>query len=136
MKRVAFKIKCVTGLVEHARCLRGHTKIESKSLLPSATLVAERLCFHRCVSVHGRGGGGVHPMSRHPPGKAPSRQTAPAGKHQTPPPADGYCSGRYASHWNAFLFKNWFAKLKVKETSHGYIFLYLLLHKYLPKSVQ
>ena len=21
-----------------------------------------------------------------------------------PPPADGYCSGRYASYWNAFLF--------------------------------
>ena len=22
-----------------------------------------------------------------------------------PPPADGYCCGRYASYWNAFLFK-------------------------------
>ena len=29
----------------------------------------------------------------HPPG----RQTVP------PPPHDGYCSGRYASYWNAFL---------------------------------
>ena len=27
--------------------------------------------------------------------------TAPLG--QTPPPADGYCCGRYASYWNAFL---------------------------------
>ena len=26
----------------------------------------------------------------------------PLGRH---PPADGYCSGRYASYWNAFLFK-------------------------------
>ena len=71
------------------------------------------------------------PLGRHPLGRQPRQaNTTP------PPPADGYCSGRYASHWNAFLFKNWFAKLKVKITSHGYIFLYLLLHKYLPKSVQ
>ena len=32
----------------------------------------------------------------------------PLGAHptqeQTPPPADGYCCGRYASYWNAFLF--------------------------------
>ena len=28
-------------------------------------------------------------------------------RSQTPlPPADGYCSGRYASYWNAFLFTN------------------------------
>ena len=34
---------------------------------------------------------------RHPPGRhTPGRQT-----HT--PPADGYCSGRYASYWNAFL---------------------------------
>ena len=36
-----------------------------------------------------------------PPGKPP-RQT-PLGRH---PPADGYCSARYASYWNAFLFCN------------------------------
>ena len=24
-----------------------------------------------------------------------------------PPPPDGYCCGRYASYWNAFLFRRW-----------------------------
>ena len=53
-------------------------------------VVAERLCFHRrvCHSVHGAGG--VYPSMHW-------------GRH--PPPPDGHCSGRYASYWNAFLFK-------------------------------
>ena len=34
--------------------------------------------------------GGRHPL---PPGQTPPR------------PADGYCSGRYASYWNAFLLQ-------------------------------
>ena len=38
---------------------------------------------------------------RHPPGRQPRADT-PLGRH--PPPADGYCSGRYASYWNAFLW--------------------------------
>ena len=29
---------------------------------------------------------------------------APGGPGEDPPP-DGYCCGRYASYWNAFLFK-------------------------------
>ena len=45
--------------------------------LPSATVVAERLCFHRCLSVHG---GRCTPPGRHPPPH--SRQTPPG---QTPP---------------------------------------------------
>ena len=32
-----------------------------------------------------------------PPGKTPPRQTP-------PPPVDGYCSRRYASYWDAFLY--------------------------------
>ena len=28
----------------------------------------------------------------------------PPATHAPPPPADGYCCGRYASYWNAFLF--------------------------------
>ena len=28
----------------------------------------------------------------------------PAPRGETPPKADGYCCGRYASYWNAFLF--------------------------------
>ena len=35
--------------------------------LSSVAVVAERLCFHRCLSVHR--GGGVHPPGRHPPGR-------------------------------------------------------------------
>ena len=45
-------------------------------------------------------GGGVHPPGRHPPGRHPSPWA------DTPHPwADGHCSGRYASYWNAFLLK-------------------------------
>ena len=43
------------------------------------------------------------PQSRHPPrpGPPPREQTPARSRH---PPADGYCCGRYASYWNAFLF--------------------------------
>ena len=45
---------------------------------------------------------GRHPQTRgrHPPGQTPAHN--PLGRH---PPADGYCSGRYASYWNTFLFE-------------------------------
>ena len=54
---------------------------------------------------------GRHPtLGRHPPPGRPSlgghpiwADTTSRGKH-LPPPADGNCSGRYASYWNAFLF--------------------------------
>ena len=39
----------------------------------------------------------------------PPGQTSPwadTDQADTPLPADGYCSGRYASYWNAFLFEN------------------------------
>ena len=41
------------------------------------------------------------PRSRHPPDQAPPQSRHPPGPA---PPADGYCCGRYASYWNAFLF--------------------------------
>ena len=72
-------------------------------LLPSATVVAERLCFFRCLSVHGRGDVYI-------PGQTPPRQTSPwayTPQAYTPqadtPPRDGHCIRRYAFHWNAFL---------------------------------
>ena len=57
---------------------------------------------------------GRHPLGRpllatHPThGQTPPGQISPLGQTfswaDTPPPADGYCSRRYASYWNAFLF--------------------------------
>ena len=56
-----------------------------------------RLCFYMCLSVHG----GV---------------PAPVGVCGDPP-GDGYCCGRYASYWNAFLFSLFFPRncMKLKE---------------------
>ena len=49
------------------------------------------------------------PGSRQPPHQHPLEQTPPRTRHppdQAPTlPADGYCCGRYASYWNAFLFQ-------------------------------
>ena len=55
----------------------------SLHFLPSATVVAERLCFYRCLSVHR--GGGVHPLG------IPHWADTPLGRHphpwaDTPPP--------------------------------------------------
>ena len=61
-------------------------------LLPSATIVVERYCFHKHVSRILSTGGDIHsPLGRPPPGRHPP---------------DGHCGGRYASHWNAFLLFN------------------------------
>ena len=88
--------------------------------LPSATVVAGKLCFHWYLSVHrarctppGRQTprsrqtppwqadtpqaytpGADNPLDRHPLGRYPPGET---------PPRDGYCSGRYASYWNTYL---------------------------------
>ena len=48
----------------------------------------ERLCFHRCLSVHR---GKVYTPGKHPPLGRP------------PPRAEGHCSVQYMSYWNAFL---------------------------------
>ena len=48
-----------------------------------ATVVAERLCFHKRLSFCPQGEGYIL-LTRHSP-------------------RDGHCSGRYASYWNAFL---------------------------------
>ena len=80
-----------------------------------------RLCFHRCLSVHRREVSATHthtththtqtPPGRHPPKQTPPGQTPPysvhAGIHTLPCPVHAgirSTSGRYASHWNAFLF--------------------------------
>ena len=82
--------------------------------LPSATEVAERLCFHKCLSFCPRGLGGVHPPPRQTrpplwvdtprPGRPPQPGRHPLARQTLPPPwADCHCSGRYASYWNALL---------------------------------
>ena len=43
--------------------------------------------LHLSVSLSASVRAGIHPLGRHPS------------------PADGHCSGRYASYWNAFLFQ-------------------------------
>ena len=59
-----------------------------------------------CHSVH-RGGCLPQCMLGYtPPQEADTPQEAetPPGSRHTPREADGYCCGRYASYWNAFLF--------------------------------
>ena len=67
-----------------------------------------RLCFYTCLSFCSRGsipaslaaGGGACARGVYAPGGLP----APGGCGDPPLEADGYCCGRYASYWNAFLF--------------------------------
>ena len=54
--------------------------------LPSATVVAERLCFHRCLSVYEGAGVGRHPLAGRYPQQAdtpPEMATAADGMHPT-----------------------------------------------------
>ena len=62
----------------------------------------------------GRNPPGQTPLGRHPPWAEPPppRQTDPL-----PSPADGYCSGRSASYWNAFLFTMPFCSLKASNNA-------------------
>ena len=66
------------------------------------------------VQAYSRGGG----VQAHTEGGGVSQHAL----RQTPP-ADGYCCGRYASYWNAFLFSIRFAenciKMKKKWTGVG-----------------
>ena len=43
------------------------------------------------------------PLDRHSPRQIPPRQTH-TPRADSPHPADGYCSGRYVSYWNVFLY--------------------------------
>ena len=82
--------------------------------------VAKVMFLHLSVShsVH-RGGLPQCMLGYHPPGpgnpleQTPRDQAPPRSRH---PPADSYCCGRYASYWNALLFKfsilNYFSHYK------------------------
>ena len=64
----------------------------------------------RLRGLAGRGVSGPTPGGgdcRTTPGGCPSPGPGGVSQHalrQTPPQADGYCCGQYASYWNAFLF--------------------------------
>ena len=82
--------------------------LRARCLLPSATVVAETLCFTGvCLSTEGRctpPGRQTSPWADTPwQADTPLADNPLADKH--PPSRDGYCSGRYASYWNAFLLK-------------------------------
>ena len=79
-----------------------------------------RLCFQRCLFVclstgwgcPGKGPGGcpgpglgVVVSTPRPEGQGVFQH---ALRQTPPPPADGYCCGRYASYWNAFLLLGYF----------------------------
>ena len=91
-------------------------------LLPSATKLQKGDIFTSVCQEFRRQGGvclntcwDTHPLGRNPPGQTPPQADPPADtplQADTPLPADtphpqagdGYCSGRYASYWNVFLF--------------------------------
>ena len=102
-------------------------QLEKKTLLPPANDVFEGYVFTRaCQSFCSQGGGGVDVQvigtpphthknipSSHPPGRYTPlagtfpRQVHPPGRYTLPATVHAgirSTSGRYASHWNAFLF--------------------------------
>ena len=67
------------------------------------------------------------PGTRCPPRQVPPRQVHPLGPgtprqvHPLPTPAHGYCCGRYASYWNAFLLLDIFAIIQADSCLFKYI---------------
>ena len=97
---------CKAHSSPHGVCVRGEGVFLTENPLEGYVFTG--------VSLSTGGGGGRHPpgrhpLGRHPPGRHPPGQTPPG---QTPPRQTPPCpvhagirstSGRYASHWNAFL---------------------------------
>ena len=94
------------------RChYRPQTKLQKGNVF---TPVCQSFC-----SVHGGVSTAVH-AGIYPPGQAPPpRQTphwagTPTPGQMPPTTADGYCCGRYASYWNAFLLNNFNSGLPIQ----------------------
>ena len=95
---------------------QGHFNLKVKPLkilLPSATKFAKVMFLQVCVFPQVGGWYPSMPCNRSPRGAVPAPGVpAPGGRGGgsggggDPPPADGYCCGRYASYWNAFLLMN------------------------------
>ena len=101
-----------------------------ESIITTRKRSLRRLCFYRCLSVHGGGRachmtgghawwwGGMHARGHVCPGGACMSGGAMRGRGGMR--GRGYgrsMSGRYASYWNAFLFFQWFV-----HTDHFRIF--------------
>ena len=81
-----------------------------KTYLPSSTVVAERSCFLQvtlCPQPTPNPPRQTFPPWADPPGRHPPPARADIPEAGTPS-RDGHCSGRYASHWNAFLLYLYF----------------------------
>ena len=65
-----------------------------------------RLCFYTCLSPPPSRADTPPPGSGTPlgPGTNPEQAPPPPPGSRPPGTRDGYCCGRYASYWNAFLF--------------------------------
>ena len=105
-----------------------HVQCSSVGDLGCITTVRKRSCrkvmfLYLSVSHSVHGGGASDSVYAGIP--LPGRHTIPLDRHSPwadapgrhPPLADGYCSGWYASYWNAFLFYEIFFKRKKKEIS-------------------
>ena len=76
-------LECIDNVLSHF--YRPQTELRKGNVFTSASYSVHRAGVS--ASVHA----GIHtPQQTPPPGR--------------PPAADGHCSGRYASYWNAFLF--------------------------------
>ena len=120
-------------------CANPKSWVVGQPIITARKRSLQRLCFYTCLSfcsrwgsLPGRGGspcqgvfllGGLQahtwevsgPTPGGSPGRHPGEGVSQDALRQTPPPADGYCCGRYASYWNAFLFGKIFRKLHKME---------------------
>ena len=120
-----------SGSCASSPCVYGACRVSHQVFITARKRSLRRLCFHRCLSVHGGVGlphcmlGYTHPLGRPPPPPGqispcadtpPPGQTPPFGRPpfgQTPPrQTRPSCTvhagirstgGQYASHWNTLL---------------------------------
>ena len=80
--------------------------------------------YPACLATGLRGGGGSAPKGCLVlEGSAPRGDWCPSMHWGRPPPGrDGYYCGRYASHWNAFLFNNRISEHRYQRLSLRYCF--------------
>ena len=134
LKRLQFRVHSHLQFYWVNFSVHANAKNGYKPIITSGKWSLQRLCFHRCLSVHGGGQFaplhvGIHtPRADTPPGQTPPCPVH-AWKHTHPvptacwdtPPCPVHAgkqstSGQYASHWNAFLL-NLSVQAKVNQTA-------------------